>query len=106
MGWVFDGSAGRLEYYDRRGARVHEFSVAAIAGVHGVLDLLFSAAESSKLTDEDVGRPGAPARRAPPRREEARRVAVTRALLPQRRARSTAFVDLPQLPSRVTWHRA
>ena len=56
MGWVFDGSAGRLEYYDRRGARVHEFSVSAIAGVHGVLDLLFSAADSSKLTDEDVGR--------------------------------------------------
>ena len=56
MGWVFDGSAGRLEYYDRRGARVHEFSVAAIAGVHGVLDLLFSAADSSKLTDEDLGR--------------------------------------------------
>ena len=56
MGWVYDGSAGRLEYYDRRGARVHEFSVAAIAGAPGVLDLLFSAADSSKLTDEDVGR--------------------------------------------------
>jgi len=56
MGWVYNGSIGRLEYYDRRGARVHEYSVAAISGGHGVLDLLFSAAESSKLTDEDVGR--------------------------------------------------
>ena len=56
MGWVYDGSQGRLAYYDRRGARIHDYSVAAIAGAAGVLDLLFQAAESSKLSDEDVGR--------------------------------------------------
>ena len=56
MGWVFNGSAGRVEYYDRRGARLHDFSVAAISGAPGVLDLLFHAAESAKLSDEDVGR--------------------------------------------------
>ena len=56
MGWVYNGSVGRLEFYDRRGARLHEFSVAAIAGAAGILDLLSHAAESPKLSDEDVGR--------------------------------------------------
>jgi hypothetical protein len=56
MGWVYNGSAGRLEFYDRRGARLHEFSVVAISGAPGILDLLCHAAESAKLSDEDVGR--------------------------------------------------
>ena len=56
MGWVYNGSAGRLEFYDRRGARLHECSVSAIAGAAGILDLFSHAAESPKLSDEDVGR--------------------------------------------------
>ena len=56
MGWVYNGSLGRLEFYDRRGARVHGFNVASNAGAAGIVDLLFHAADSSGLSDEDIGR--------------------------------------------------
>ena len=56
MGWVYDGAIGVLEYYDRRGERVHKLDISAAAGTPGILDLLFHAADSTQLTDEDIGR--------------------------------------------------
>ena len=56
MGWVYNGSLGRLEFYDKRGERVQGFNVAATAGAPGILDLLFLAADTTALSDEDVGR--------------------------------------------------
>jgi hypothetical protein len=56
MGWVYNGSVGRLEFYDKRGERVQGFNIAATAGAPGIIDLLFLAAETPALTDEDVGR--------------------------------------------------
>jgi hypothetical protein len=56
MAWVYDGSQGVLEYYNRRGERVQGTEVRCGAGSPGTLDLLFRVAEAPGLTDEDLGR--------------------------------------------------
>lgn len=56
MGWIHDEQAGVLEYHDRRGERVHRVPLSGAASPAATLDLLFHAAASPVLTDEDVGR--------------------------------------------------